>query len=225
METETHTVTPSDDGMSFAELFEESLQQQREVKEGEVVQGNVIEIAIDSVLVDIGYKSEATVSLSEFRIVEGAREVQVGDQIDVFVESREDDSGLVIVSKEKADKLRVWDDISGAAERDELVEGTIIARVKGGLSVDIGVKAFLPGSQVDLRPVRYLDKLMGKNSNSKSSSSTSDAAISSCHDVLCSSRSAKLSSRKPSRKSPKARYSLAWSRTSPSTAHSSTLAA
>ena len=147
---------------NFAQLFEESLQSQSEVREGEVVSGTVIEIKKDTVLVDIGYKSEATVHLSEFRLVEGVRSVVVGDKLDVFVESREDDSGLVIVSKEKADKLRVWDDISAAAERDELVKGTIIARVKGGLSVDIGVKAFLPGSQVDLRPVRNLDKLLGE---------------------------------------------------------------
>jgi small subunit ribosomal protein S1 len=113
-------------------------------------------------LVDIGYKSEAAVSVSEFSVIEGALSVKVGDTIDVYIESREDDSGLVIVSKEKADKLRVWDDISAAAERDELVDGVVVARVKGGLSVDIGVKAFLPGSQVDLRPIRNLDKLIGQ---------------------------------------------------------------
>ena len=90
---------------NFAQMFEESLQSQREVREGEVVRGTVIEIKKDNVLVDIGYKSEATVPLSEFRLVEGVRSVVVGDELDVFVESREDDSGLVIVSKEKADKL------------------------------------------------------------------------------------------------------------------------
>ena len=159
MEIETQTAPMEE---NFAQLFEESLKSQNEVREGEVVKGTVIEIKKDSVLVDIGYKSEATVPLSEFRLVEGVRSVGMGDELDVFVESREDESGLVIVSKEKADKLRVWDDISAAAERDELVKGTIIARVKGGLSVDIGVKAFLPGSQVDLRPVRNLDKLLGE---------------------------------------------------------------
>jgi small subunit ribosomal protein S1 len=82
--------------------------------------------------------------------------------VDVLVESRENDNGLIVLSKEKADKLKVWDDISAACERDEVVEGTIVARVKGGLSVDIGVKAFLPGSQVDLRPIRNLDKLIGE---------------------------------------------------------------
>ena len=147
---------------SFAALFEASLQDRTEVREGEVVKGTIIEVREDNVLVDIGYKSEATIALSEFRMVEGQYSINVGDTVDVFVESREDDSGLVIVSKEKADKLRVWDDISEAAERNETVRGAIIARVKGGLSVDIGVKAFLPGSQVDLRPVRNLDKLLGE---------------------------------------------------------------
>ena len=151
-----------EDGQTFAEMFEESLARQDAVREGEIVRGRVLEVGKDQVLVDIGYKSEAAVSVSEFTVVEGALSVKVGDTIDVYVESREDDSGLVIVSKEKADKLRVWDDISAAAERDELVDGVVVARVKGGLSVDIGVKAFLPGSQVDLRPIRNLDKLIGQ---------------------------------------------------------------
>jgi len=118
---ETQGQVPAED-MTFAQMFEDSVKEQPEVKEGEVVRGTVIEINKDNALVDIGYKSEATVPMSEFRLVEGSRSVQVGDELDVFVESREDDSGLVIVSKEKADKLRVWDDISAAAERDELQE-------------------------------------------------------------------------------------------------------
>jgi small subunit ribosomal protein S1 len=150
-------------GQTFAEMFEESLQRQDAVKEGEIVRGRVLEVGKDQVLLDIGYKSEASVPLSEFSVLEGGTSsVTVGDVIDVYVESREDDAGLVLVSKEKADKLRVWDDISAAAERDELVYGVVVARVKGGLSVDIGVKAFLPGSQVDLRPIRNLDKLIGQ---------------------------------------------------------------
>jgi small subunit ribosomal protein S1 len=159
---ESQTQELREDGKTFAELFEQSLAAQDTVKEGEVVRGRVLEVAKDSVLLDIGYKSEATVPIGEFPVADGKPQVKLGDIIDVFVESREDDSGLVIVSKEKADKLKVWDDISAAAERDELVDGVIVARVKGGLSVDIGVKAFLPGSQVDLRPIRNLDKLIGQ---------------------------------------------------------------
>src|SRR5664279_1428168 len=154
------TTSNSDD--SFAALFEESLKHD-EVKEGEIVKGKVIAIAKDNVVVDIGYKSEGTIAASEF-IVDGQMTIKVGDIIDVFLESREDENGLCIVSKEKADRLKVWDEISAACERDELIEGTITARVKGGLQVSIrgGVKAFLPGSQVDLRPVRNLDKLIGQ---------------------------------------------------------------
>lgn len=163
METQAQGTELNQEGESFAELFEESLKRQDAVKEGEIVRGTVLEVTKDAVLVDIGYKSEATVSLSEFSTLDGeAEQIGPGDAIDVFVESREDETGQVHVSKEKADKLRVWDDISAAAERDELVDGVVVARVKGGLSVDIGVKAFLPGSQVDLRPVRNLDKLIGE---------------------------------------------------------------
>ena len=138
------------------------MQRQDAIREGEIVKGRVIEVGSAVVLIDIGYKSEAEIPVSEFAGIDGKIELQPGDEIDVFIESREDDTGMVSVSKEKADKLKVWDDISAAAERDELVDGTVVARVKGGLSVDIGVKAFLPGSQVDLRPIRNLDKLIGQ---------------------------------------------------------------
>jgi small subunit ribosomal protein S1 len=148
---------------NFAALFEESIKRD-EVKEGEIVKGKVIHVGKDNVVVDIGYKSEGTISASEF-LVDGQMTVKAGDVIDVFLESREDENGLCVVSKEKADRLKVWDEISAACERDELIEGVISTRVKGGLSVTIrgGVKAFLPGSQVDLRPVRNLDNLLGKS--------------------------------------------------------------
>ncbi len=162
MDSQTGSEVLREDGQTFAEMFEASLTRQDAVKEGEVVKGKIIELGKDFALIDIGYKSEAQVSMSEFTVAEGKEQLVVGDTIDVFVESREDDSGLVIVSKEKADKLKVWDEISAIAERDELIDGVVVARVKGGLSVDIGVKAFLPGSQVDLRPVRNLDKLIGE---------------------------------------------------------------
>jgi len=154
----------SDPGETFTSLFEASVARADELREGDIVSGTVISIAKDSVVVDIGYKSEGMISLSEFADPIGGTVVSPGDRIDVLIESKETDDGLVLLSKEKADKLKVWDEISEACERDELIEGTITARVKGGLSVTIrgGVKAFLPGSQVDLRPVRNLDKLMGQ---------------------------------------------------------------
>jgi len=149
---------------SFAALFEASLAARDDIREGEIVQGTVLRVGKDNVVVDIGFKSEGVIPLSEFSGAGGEVTVQPGDRVDVLVESREDDNGLVLLSKEKADKMKVWDEISAACERDEIIEGTISARVKGGLSVTIrgGVKAFLPGSQVDLRPIRNLDKLIGQ---------------------------------------------------------------
>src|SRR5438067_9774039 len=153
--------SPADE--DFAALLAESFGQDS-VKEGEILRGTVITVGKDYAIVDVGYKSEGQVPLEEFRTADGGVGIKVGDEIDVFLESREDENGLCILSKEKADRLKVWDEISAACERDELIEGTISARVKGGLSVTIrgGVKAFLPGSQVDLRPVRNLDAFIGK---------------------------------------------------------------
>jgi len=150
---------------SFKSLFEASMAQTDSLKEGEIVNGTVIKLGKDTVVVDIGYKSEGVIPIHEFIAPGGQVQVAVGDKVDVLVESKENDDGLVLLSKEKADRLKVWDEISAACERDELIEGTITARVKGGLSVTIrgGVKAFLPGSQVDLRPIRNLDKLIGQN--------------------------------------------------------------
>ncbi|HEY1955724.1 MAG TPA: 30S ribosomal protein S1 [Polyangiaceae bacterium] len=149
---------------SFANLFEQSLQGGGFVKEGEIIQGTVVAVQRDEVVIDIGGKSEGIIPLNEFVDAQGQATVKPGDKIDVYIESRENDDGLVTLSKEKADKMKVWDEISAACERDELIEGTISQRVKGGLSVTIrgGVKAFLPGSQVDLRPIRNLDKLIGQ---------------------------------------------------------------
>ncbi len=163
MSAETQT-SASPGGESFAALFEASVARVDEIREGDIVSGTVMSIAKDSVVIDIGYKSEGIISLSEFAGPTGEKTVAIGDAVDVLIESKETDDGLVLLSKEKADKLKVWDEISAACERDELIEGTITARVKGGLSVTIrgGVKAFLPGSQVDLRPVRNLDKLIGQ---------------------------------------------------------------
>ncbi len=148
----------------FAAMFEESLKKDV-VKEGEIVRGKVIQIAKDFAIVDIGYKSEGQISLDEFRQADGTIVVKAGDEVDVLLEDRENENGMCILSKEKADRFKVWDEISAACERDELIDGVITSRVKGGLSVTIrgGVKAFLPGSQVDLRPVRNLDAFLGQN--------------------------------------------------------------
>lgn len=146
---------------NFEALYNNSLDE-RDYKVGDVVMGKVLDIQPDNVLVDINYKSEGLVSISEFRAIEGKLNVEVGQEIEVYIDRLENESGMVVLSKDKADMLRAWEDISRAAESEELLEGTIIAKVKGGLSVDIGVKAFLPGSQIDLRPVRNMDGYIGK---------------------------------------------------------------
>ncbi|MDP3275900.1 MAG: 30S ribosomal protein S1 [Deltaproteobacteria bacterium] len=159
------TPTAASGSLSFKDLYEQSLAQQDSIKEGEIVNGTVLRVTKDNVVVDIGFKSEGVIPLSQFIGAVGEITVKAGDKVDVLVESREDENGLVLLSKEKADKMKVWDEISAACDREEVIEGTISQRVKGGLSVTIkgGVKAFLPGSQVDLRPIRNLDKLIGQS--------------------------------------------------------------
>ncbi len=144
---------------SFAELFEQSA---ATIKEGEVAHGKVLSINADNVTIDVGFKSEGVVATWEFMDEDGTVLVEVGDTVGVLVEETEDQNGRIVLSKEKADRLLVWDEISNAYQADEPVEGTVISRVKGGLAVDIGVKAFLPGSQVDLRPVRNLENVVGQ---------------------------------------------------------------
>lgn len=150
-----------EDGLTFSQMFEET-QKGSKFQEGEVVEGQVVKCDSEFITIDIGYKSEGQVSASEFYDNKGELTIQEGDHILVYIERVEDDEGRLILSKEKADVLRAWDEISEACEKDELVEGTVIAKVKGGLSVDIGVKAFLPGSQVDIRPTKNLDQYIGK---------------------------------------------------------------
>ncbi|MEC7751182.1 MAG: 30S ribosomal protein S1 [Myxococcota bacterium] len=147
--------------MTFEDLLAEVEAQHDQIQEGQLVKGTVVAIKGDHVLVDVGYKSEGAIPLYEFRNEE-EEAYSVGSEVTVYIERSENDQGYIDVSKEKADRLRVWDEIAEAYEKDEVVKGTIVARVKGGLHVDIGVKAFLPGSQVDLRPVRNLDRMVGE---------------------------------------------------------------
>jgi small subunit ribosomal protein S1 len=146
-------------GGGFAELFAESL---KTMKEGDVVRGKVLSIDEDNIQIDIGFKSEGLVPAWEFMDDDGTIQINVGDEVDVLLENSEGADGRIVLSKEKADRLKIWDEISRAYKADEPVEGTVVARVKGGLAVDIGVKAFLPGSQVDLRPVRNLEQVVGQ---------------------------------------------------------------
>ena len=144
---------------NFEELFQESLRQPRV---GEIVKGVVVQIDPDYVLVNIGYKSEGCIPVSEFTDEAGQLTVKVGDEVKVFFEKKENIRGYVVLSRKKAEREIVWEKIEEAVESGGLVEGKIVATVKGGLTVDIGVPAFLPASQVDVRPIGNLDKLIGQ---------------------------------------------------------------
>lgn len=143
----------------FAELFEASMQGVV-LKEGELVKGKVVRVTRDTVVVDIGFKSEGEVPIAEFKNARGELTAQVGEKVDILIESLENDEGMLILSKERADAMRTWDRLVEIAEKDSEVEGIVVAKVKGGLSVDIGVRAFLPGSQIDLRPAKNLDRYL-----------------------------------------------------------------
>lgn len=152
--------------VSFKEIFETS-QATASVREGEVVNGAVISINGDFVTVDIGYKMEGLVPLDEFKDMDGKISVKAGDHVVVYLEKMENEHGVMILSRNKAEIIKAWDSIAEACERDEVISGVCTKKVKGGLEVDIGVKAFLPGSQIDIRPVRNLDKYLGKKLNFK----------------------------------------------------------
>ncbi len=143
---------------SFMELYEQSL---KSIQEGKIVKGEIVEVDKGYVLVDIGYKSEGQIRISEFFDSEGNLTAKVGDKIDVLLVRKEDKNGRIILSKEKAAEVKLWDEVKEIYRKNETIRGKITFQVKGGLSVDIGINAFLPGSQVDLRPVKNMDSLIG----------------------------------------------------------------
>ena len=156
---------PADDAVQgkedvgFKELYEQSLQS---VQMGGVLTGKIVQINADTVMVDVGWKTEGYIPARELRDEKGNISVNVGDEIEVLVDRRDQDGNLVL-SRDKAAKIKIWDDVKLACEQNTPVKGTVIERVKGGLSVDIGIPAFLPGSQVDIRPVRDLDRYVGQS--------------------------------------------------------------
>ena len=154
-----------DEGVEYSkEEYEQMLEMYdstlTSIEEGQVIKGRVIRIADTNVVLDVGFKSEGSVSIDEFK---SRDEVKEGDEVDVYLESLEDENGVVVLSKKKADFLRVWDSIRKSHENDELVEGMIVRRIKGGVVVDLlGVDAFLPGSQIALRRIPNMDELIGQ---------------------------------------------------------------
>ena len=157
---------PAEPALDDAEEYERLLDMYdvsfRNFAEGEVVRGTVLRVSESEVVVDVGYKSEGMIAIEEFRDENNELSVKAGDSVDVLIEKTENREGYVVLSKEMAEKMKVWDEVERAYQERRVVTGRVIERVKGGLAVDIGVRAFLPGSQVDMRPVRNLDALRGQ---------------------------------------------------------------
>jgi small subunit ribosomal protein S1 len=147
---------------SFAALLHAYEERAQTFSEGEVIKGRVIAISAAGVVVDVGFKSEGIIPAEQFVDDHGKLNIKVGDSVDVFLEQTENSNGYVVLSREKAERMKIWDDIERAYRDGSVVKGRVIERIKGGLAVDIGVRAFLPGSQIDLRPVRNLDSLRGE---------------------------------------------------------------
>jgi len=156
--TKTQSSQPKEDGMDFKALFEQSLNQ---LQYGDIARGKVVQVKDDRVMVDVGWKTEGYIPATELKDAQGNMNISVGDEIDVFIDKR-DSEGSLVLSKDKASKLKIWEDIKNACENNILIEGVVVEKVKGGLSVDIGITAFLPGSQIDVRPVKDLDKFVGQ---------------------------------------------------------------
>ena len=135
----------------------------KNLQEGQIIRGRVLAITPSEVIVDIGYKSEGIIPLSEFTDFSGQVTIKQGDPVDVLLERTEDQNGYVVLSKDKAEKMKVWDEVEKSYRSGSTVRGRVIDRIKGGLAVDIGVKAFLPGSLVDVKPVKNLEALRGKD--------------------------------------------------------------
>ena len=142
----------------FETLFEESL---RTVKPGGVVKGRVVGITSTHVLIDVGYKSEGGIPIQEFSDRHGNLQVKVGDEVDVFFDSSEGENGGIVLSRERAENIKLWEEIEKAYNEGLGIEGRIVGKVKGGFRVDVGVPGFLPGSHVDIRPSRNLDRFIG----------------------------------------------------------------
>ncbi len=143
----------------FRTLFEESI---KTVQPGGIVKGTVVGITQSHVVVDVGYKTEGQIPIKEFTDRSGELQVKVGDEVDVFFDSLEEDNGTIVLSRERAENMKVWEDIEKAFNEGTAIEGTIVARIKGGFKVDVGVMGFLPGSHVDIRPNRSMDRFIGK---------------------------------------------------------------
>jgi small subunit ribosomal protein S1 len=162
-EQQTRKGDPNDlENLGMDELLEVYQRKMSNFSEGDIVRGKVLKVTQGEVVVDIGYKSEGILPVSEVTDYHGTVTVKAGDEIDVFIERLESANGYIGLSREKAERMLVWDRIEAAYKADQAINGRVLDRVKGGLSVDVGgVKAFLPGSLIDTKPIKNLDSLRG----------------------------------------------------------------
>ncbi len=144
----------------FIGLYDQSM---RNLAEGEIVKGRVVTITNNSVVIDVGYKSEGLIPVAEFFNEEGKLSVAVGDDVEVLLEKTEDLEGHILLSYAKAARMRVWTDVENSFKEGRIIKGRVIDRIKGGLTVDVGVRAFLPGSLADIKPVKNLESLKGRD--------------------------------------------------------------
>ncbi len=148
--------------LTLAKLYADSF---KDVREGELVKGKIVRIQNDNVIIDVGFKSEGSIPKNEFREDE---EIKIGNEVEVVLESVEDQEGNLVLSKQRADFLRIWEKVVNAHETGEILQGKIIKRIKGGMVVDLmGMEAFLPGSQIDIRPIRDFDAFVGQTMDFK----------------------------------------------------------
>lgn len=152
----------SEEVQELSKLYSESF---RDIKEGEILQGTIVGVNADNVVVDVGFKSDGTISKTEFNSTE---EIKIGEKIDIVIESVEDEDGNLVLSKKRADFLKIWGRVMDSFENEKVLPGKILKRIKGGMVVDLmGIEAFLPGSQIDIRPVRDFDAFVGQTMDFK----------------------------------------------------------
>ena len=157
-----------DESGEFEKILDQQTKRQN-FKPGEIIKGEIIKVTEDHVFVDINYKSEGKIPISEFSNFNLAEkeEIKEGEKIDVYIEQIEDKNGVVVLSKDKANIKKIWQNITKAHENDEIIQGKVVAAVKGGLTIDVGIKAFLPGSHFDTRPVKNLSAFIGETMDFK----------------------------------------------------------
>ena len=168
--TEEHTAdalpaeaqAPESENLSYEQLVEMYDDSMRHLNEGEIVPGKVIAITSNDVVVDVGYKSEGLVPIHEFTSRDDELQVSVGDDVEVLLEQTEGADGHVMLSKVKAERMRIWAQVENSFKEGKVITGRVIDRIKGGLTVDVGLRAFLPGSLVDIKPVKYLESFKGE---------------------------------------------------------------